>query len=137
MTYKMSCPHCKNAVRGGHGDPIKRIDSPIQTCPHCGKPYLDNNMYEWSVISTMYQLYFYFFANNRFVFPWLIVAIGLSTGSWILFGVLVLIWMACCVYWVDSGMKDKIEASNKRAADPDYVKLLAKLGYDKLADKYK
>lgn len=134
MIYTGKCPHCGAVVRGGHGSPMKRIDTPIRKCPRCFRSYLDNNMYEWSVISPIYKFWYYFFANNRF-FPWLILAIA-AYRSWayLLFGGLA--WMAVCVLWVQITSKDKIKASKERTSRQEYIDRLVVYGYDKIATKH-
>ena len=135
MTYTGKCPHCKTVIRGGHGSPWKRIDTPIRTCPHCFHTYMDDNMYEWSVISPIYKLWFYFFANNRFI-PWFILACA-AYLSWLYLLIGGVAWMIFCVLWVNITKKEQIAESKRRTAhNPEYIKALSASRYDKLAMKY-
>ena len=135
MIYTGKCPHCGTVVRGGHGSPWKRIDTPLKTCPRCFRPYIDDNMYEWSVISPAYKVWFYFFANNRFI-PWLILACA-AYRSWLYFLIGGVVWMTFCVLWVNITKKEQIAKSKRRTAyNPEYIKTLSDCRYDKLATKY-
>ena len=133
MTYTGRCPHCGAAVRGGHGTPMKRIGSPIMTCHCCHKNYIDENMYEWSVISPSYKFHYCFFANNR-GYPILFLLL-FSLIRPIPCLILLLIWIAGCGVYVHHTIKNKIEASTARTSDPIYLGILILIGYEKLDEK--
>lgn len=134
MTYTGKCPHCGSIVRGGHGSPIKRIDTPIRLCNKCRQPYLDDNMYEWGVISIPYKIYFIFLANNR-IYGWfflLIFSIGYPHQATI--GCI--IWPLLCFLWFFLTKRKQIVMSIERSTNAQYIEFLSKANYDKLAQKY-
>lgn len=137
MMYTTKCPYCGAAVKGGHGAPWKTIGMPIKECPRCFRNYIDEDIYEWSVIGIAYKLWYYFFANNRFV-PWVFLFITVpGTNTWLYFGLGAVIWMIFCLLWVNITKKEQIAESKRRtASNPEYIKLLSDCGYDKLAAKY-
>lgn len=137
MMYSAKCPYCGIALKGGHGAPWKSIGNPIRRCPRCFRNYIDNDIYEWSVISTFYKLWYYFFANNRFC-PWVFLLITVpGTESWVFFIIGAVIWMIICVLWVNITKKEHIAESKRRTTyNPEYIKTLSACGYYKLAKKY-
>lgn len=142
MMYTGSCPKCGAVIRGGHGTPIKRIDSPIQFCPKCNSPYLDGNMYEWNILSAGYKLRFYFWDNNRVWLHFLCLCVALvrlaneQPMAWpIFFGLEAVVFIACYVF-IQAFNKDNFSKSYLRTADPAYVSLLAEIGYDKMSKKH-
>ena len=142
MLYEGKCPHCGNTVRGGHGSPMKRIDTPVRTCYRCGHQYVDPNMYEWAVIDPVSKGWFIFAANNRGIVLLASLLLGLccfgvnnvSTGIGLL--VFSAVWMIISYAYVRIVHKDKIRASEVRCSDPTYIELLNAIKYDKLASKY-
>lgn len=137
MTYTTKCPYCGAAVKGGHGAPWKRIGSPIKRCRRCYRDYIDNDVYEWNIIGIGPKLWFYFFANNRFV-PWVFLLITVpGTESWLYFGIGAALWIVFCVLWVRITKKEQIAESKRRTTyNPEYIKLLSDGRYDKIAMKY-
>lgn len=134
MIYTGKCPRCGAIVRSGSGSPWKRIDTPLRKCPRCFRSYIDENMYEWSVIGPAYKLWYYFFANNR-IFPWFLLAI-VAYRNWIYALTGCAVWTVICVLWVQITSKERIKASKQRTSRQEYVDLLAVIGYDKLSAKH-
>lgn len=142
MMYQGKCPHCGNIVRGGHGTPMKRIDTPVRTCFRCGHNYIDENMYEWAVLDPVYKFWFIFAANNRGIVLLLSLLMGTSclavdniaTGIACL--VFSAIWMAISFVYVKLAHKDARNASQIRCNNPEYIELLNAIKYDKLARKF-
>lgn len=137
MTYTGHCPHCKQVVRAGHGGPVKRIGSPIMTCPHCNKKYLDENMYEWAVIADECKLRYYFIDNGRwFYVPFLALLAGGGSESF-LFGCLVLI-VGLAAYWliVKYANDTAIQESFKRCSNISYVDTLVEVQYEMLDQRF-
>ena len=133
MTYTGRCPHCGAAVRGGHGIPIKRIDTPLRTCHRCRHPYIDGNMYEWAILDVAHKIYFYLFANNRWLmyFLLLIVTVG---GYWKVALAGLIVWVLLCIAWVNITKKAAFAKSHIRCLQPGYVDSLIKI-YDKIDEK--
>ena len=138
MMYEGKCPHCGNTVRGGHGIPMKRIASPIQTCFRCGRKYIDENMYEWAVLNPVYKLWFYFGANNRGIvlfFSLLIGTCGLLAGNTtpslrvLAFSVA---WIVGCYIYVKLVHKNAMIESQIRCSNAEYLQLLENIGYEKM-----
>ena len=142
MMYEGKCPHCGNIVRGGHGSPMKRIDTPVRTCFRCGHKYIDDNMYEWAVLDPVYKFWFYFGANNRGIVLLVALLLGgccfavdniaVGIGLLIFSGV----WMVISYVYVKLMHKNAMLASQNRCNDPKYVELLNEIKYDKLARKF-
>lgn len=134
MTYTGRCPHCNAKVRTGHGYPIKRIGTPIMMCRNCNQPYLDDNMYEWSVISIPYKVYYIFLANNRF-YGWLLLfMLSLGYPSYAVAGCF--LWPLLCVAWFLLTKRRKIEESKLRTTNSQYIEILSRANYDKLAQRF-
>lgn len=129
MTHKKICPNCKSAIGGGHGIPLKHLDSPIKICPYCNNNYIDENVLEWSV-SPIYRKVGYFFANNRFwicLYPSIFA--GIAIESLLAFvACFISIFLLCCLY-VTIQIKFEKDNSKKRTSNPQYVELLEKSGY--------
>ena len=142
MTYEGKCPHCGNVVRGGHGTPMKRIDTPVRTCFRCGHNYVDENMYEWAVLDPVYKFWFIFAANNRgivLLFSLLLGGVCLAVeniATGIGFLVFSAIWMTLSYIYVKHVHKDAMIASQNRCNAPEYIELLNTIKYDKLANKF-
>lgn len=134
MTYTGKCPRCGTVVRGGHGHPIKKIDTPVRKCPKCQSIYLDDNMYEWCVISIPYKLYYIFFANNRFIGWFLLLMLSTTYWNYALIGTV--LWIIFCICWFFLTTRKKIAASKERTSNPAYITVLSKSNYDKLAQKF-
>ena len=137
MTYSAKCPHCEKILKSGHGDPIKKIGVPIQNCPTCQKPYIDSDIYEWEVVDTFTKLQFYFWDNNRFA-VWLFIAMpALCLESLLVLFLSIALYAWVCFKYVNSHYKTQFEESKERASNPEYVSLLAKVGYERLDTKYR
>ena len=130
MLYTGRCPYCGNIVRGGHGTPMKRIDTPIRTCHRCGRNYIDGNMYEWAVLDPIYKFSFYFFANNRWT-PYVLFMILLFGGYWVSALICSIIWAATSYIYVKLTKKEDIEDSYLRCKNPHYVESLVEI-YEKV-----
>lgn len=137
MKYVAKCPYCGSWLKSGHGSPWKTIGSPVKPCPRCSRGYIDNDIYEWSVIGIGPKLWFYLFANNR-VAPWVLLLITVpATESWLYFGIGAVVWSAFCVLWVNTTKKKQIEESARRTEGNDqYIQLLINSGYYKLSLKH-
>ena len=125
MMYTGRCPHCGNEVRGGHGIPIKSIDTPFRQCNWCGRTYIDENMYEWAVLDPIYKFSFYFLANNRWV-PYCLFLILSFSGYWVAALICSIIWPVISYIYVKLAKKEDIEASYIRCEDSIYVESLVK-----------
>lgn len=134
MTYISKCPYCGATVRGGHGIPIKRIDTPVRMCHSCQAPYLDDNMYEWSVISIPYKVYFILFANNRLYGWFFLLLLSMKDPYYAAVGCV--IWPLICVFWFYITKRKRIAASKMRTTDAKYIEFLSRSNYDKLSQKY-
>lgn len=129
MTFSKYCPHCKRAVEGGHGDPFQHLGSPIVTCKHCRKPYINNDMVEWDV-SPIYRKISYFFSNNRkwlIIFSFLIPIVLQRKLTFI--GLLPLfISVICCLFYVYSQVNTYRQDASTRLTK-EYIFLLQSLDY--------
>ena len=136
MKYVAKCPYCGLWLKSGHGSPWKTIGSPVKTCSRCRRHYIDNDIYEWSVIGIAPKLRFYLFANNRIV-PWVLLLITVpATESWLYFWAGAVVWSTFCVLWVNITKKQQIMESRIRGVYSEYIKLLADGGYHKLSLKH-
>ena len=133
MTYTGRCPHCGATVRGGHGIPIKRIDTPIRSCPRCFRKYMDDNMYEWAVLDDAHKFSYYFLANNRWI-PYFLCLIFAAGGYWWATVLGCILWVAICFAWVKLTKKEAFELSHLRCLQPGYIDSLNAGYYDKLND---
>ena len=135
--YIAKCPYCGTWVKNGYGSPPKSIGSPVKTCSLCRRSYIDNDVYEWSVIGIVPKIRYYLFANNRFV-PWVPLLITVpGTESWIYFVIGAVLWSAFCVWWVNTRQKQQIMESKRRTENnPQYIQMLCKSGYHKLSLKH-
>lgn len=134
MTYTGRCPHCGAIVRSGHGDPIKRIDTPIRTCPRCFHKYIDDNMYEWAVLDSAHKFFYYFLANNRWI-PYFLFLIFAAGGYWPVTVLGCILWAGICFAWVKLTKKDAFELSHIRCLQPGYLDSLNAGYYDKISEK--
>lgn len=133
MIRTHTCPYCGSFLKMGHGAPQKDISSPVNFCSSCRKAYIDNNAYEWAVLDWIYKLYFYFFANNRWI-PYFLSLIPMLGGYWAIPLVVILFWSIGCFATVNILIADDVELSHKRCLQPGYVDILIK-SYDKVSMK--
>lgn len=128
MTYTGKCPYCGTVVRSGHGNPLKRIDSPLRTCWGCKRGYLDENMYEWAVLDIWTKIRFIFFDNCRYflyIFGFLLTALNGWTVAVLTVGGCAL----ACGLWFLATKSARIRESRVRCMDRDYVDRLVKNRY--------
>lgn len=140
MMHSCRCPYCKREVRYGHGNPLQQIGSPLQDCPSCHRKYLDNNMYEWSLIPLYRKIHLLLFANCKWFLHMAVFAVsfGLDNSAWcfliffifdaIICGILVFLML----FFNDTAIKKSYE----RAKDIAYIDSLAASQYDKLSSEY-
>lgn len=130
-TYRAYCPYCNYMVDNGHGIPWKTLGSPIKRCSRCGKPYVDNNMYEWAVTGIPFKLVFYFCSNNRYIPLILAPLLGGASGHFLIGAIIAILWAAGCFLWVRLTKKQQMEESKQRCSKEEYVDLLIEGGYNK------
>lgn len=137
MQYVAKCPYCGLYLKTGHGYPWKTIGSPVKICSRCCMEYIDNDIYEWSVIGIVPKLWYYLFANNRNI-PWVLLLITIpATEHWLYSMIGAVLWSAVCVLWVNTRQKQQIMESKRRTENnPQYIKMLCKSGYYKLSLKH-
>ena len=135
--YIAKCPYCGTWVKNGYGSPPKSIGSPVKTCSLCRRSYIDNDVYEWSVIGIVPKLWYYLFANNR-IAPWVLLLITIPATEHCLYFVIgAVLWSAFCVWWVNTKQKQQIMESKRRTENnPQYIQMLCKSGYHKLSLKH-
>lgn len=136
MMYIGRCPDCGKALRGGHGDPIKKIASPLCSCPHCGSAYLDENMYEWAVLAPESQLFYIYLANNRWVLHGFAVVTSFALQHWLFFPICIFISMLLCYIWVCIASQDDFEKSKIRCSSQGYRDILVQAGYTKMDQRF-
>lgn len=64
--YTVRCPHCKNILDIGSGEPKKKIGNPLKKCPFCGRSYIDQNVKEWVTMSPFKRVNFIAFKPFAF-----------------------------------------------------------------------
>lgn len=137
MSYEM-CPHCRRIASDHSSFFPKEIGKPIVLCKNCGKPVVDNNVYEWSAIPKSSQIFYCLFSNNRAMIQWfaMILPMSVMVDNFLL-GLLATVVVeailgAVLYFCVISYNDDEIVKSAYRVKDPEYIDELAELGYFRL-----
>ena len=134
MRYHISCPYCRTTLFSGRGTPPEKIGSPFQTCRSCGKQYVDNNIYEWAILSTPRKIYYCLFANSRaLLWP---VPIVIALYSKILAVFCVVLCLVICLLWKRNRLGPYISQSQLRCKDSEYIDSLIRSNYKGIAYKY-
>ena len=131
MDLFAKCPSCNNLLPTTPNTK-PRIGSPVCVCPYCKNKFTDESVYEWAVISAESKLYFYLCVYARIMLVWPIMVIAVLLESWVIFFILIALWVAFCILFVNSYHKDEIEASTKRCSNLQYQNTLVEIGYEKL-----
>ena len=92
--------------------------------------YNDIDYYEWSLLTPIYKLYFYFFANSRILGLIPMVEFFIWECDWEscyfppILTILSFFWPIGCYLYVRLRYKDEMIASEKRTENTEYVELL-------------
>ena len=128
----LDCPHCGHTYEKGSKWLIRRLGSPIRLCAKCHLPFSDPCIYEWSMISWIWKLYYCFLANSKWALILLVSMLLPATDSainpWS-----VPISLLLCVVYIAVFRHGALKASAQRKKqNPNYHDILNKMGYDKV-----
>lgn len=149
MTYTKSCPYCNIVYKSGHGDPIKRLGSPLIECPQCKQKFIDRDIIEWCAANKRLKLSYIFSFYPRFIiFISLMLGAYISSSIWdaipndtsllilarfailfvfsIAFGLLSAFF---CYKYKMRIVEQAIDASKTRCLNQSYIMLLWKSNY--------
>lgn len=139
--YWVKCPHCKRIIEQGASMRSDKIGTPITKCPECGKPIIDNEMIEWSVVSPLRRFMFSSFGNWRAIlhlqtlFAFALYELGFAVQL-VLALISEVILAVVGHYLTMSIHEEDIKKSFDRAEDLRYIALMQQIEYGKLSREY-
>lgn len=132
-THYIRCPQCDKIIFRSTCGFETEIGNPIKICPLCNREYIHPYVYEWSVISPLFKLYFCLGASERFLGFLIAFVIGLLTSSWLWFFIILTLFLIYCLFRMKLCEAENIKESYKRTKNnPEYIQKLSDLGYMKL-----
>ena len=132
------CPHCGSSTRSNHSSPT-HLTTPIQSCRKCNDFYVDYSCYEWSVISPIRKIGFYFRGGNfgpgfLILLVWCFYCITFGQDIPFLF-VIILSTIILRIIWMKViSFEDMQESQTRLKNNPEYPQILADMGYIDLMD---